>query len=160
MGRLLIVSNRLPVTAAMVDGELRVERSIGGVATALAGIHSEQPSVWVGWAGPTAGLSPAQAGALSAQLAALDCHPVPLTGREVREYYEGVANRVLWPLFHYFTGRFPLEVKHWDTYREVNQRFAEAAAAVWRPGDRIWVQDYHLLLVPGFLRQRLPDAPV
>jgi trehalose 6-phosphate synthase/phosphatase len=67
---------------------------------------------------------------------------------------------VLWPLFHYLLDRLPLGPTSWETYRRINERFADAAAARYRPGDLIWVHDYQLMLVPGLLRQRLPDARI
>ncbi|MFN7131304.1 MAG: bifunctional alpha,alpha-trehalose-phosphate synthase (UDP-forming)/trehalose-phosphatase, partial [Myxococcales bacterium] len=70
------------------------------------------------------------------------------------------SNRVLWPLFHYLLDRVPPDARDWDMYRKVNERFADLVAAHYRPGDMIWVHDYQLALVPGMLRQRLPDARI
>src|SRR5262249_8366154 len=71
------------------------------------------------------------------------------------------ANGVLWPLFHYLLARVrPDASADWEAYRRVNERFAAALADAWQPGDLVWVHDYHLLLVPGMLRRRLPDATI
>jgi trehalose 6-phosphate synthase/phosphatase len=86
--------------------------------------------------------------------------PVPLTRGESQEYYDGFCNSVLWPLLHYQTDRLPLGTPEWRTYRQVNQRFADAVAENYQPGDLIWVHDYHLMLVPGLLRSYLPDAEI
>jgi trehalose 6-phosphate synthase/phosphatase len=85
---------------------------------------------------------------------------VSLTEEELREYYEDFSNGVLWPLFHYLLDRLPLGPTAWDTYRRINERFADETAARYQPGDLIWVHDYHLMLVPAMLRLRLPDARI
>jgi trehalose 6-phosphate synthase/phosphatase len=158
--RRILVSNRLPVTARVDEGALQVERSVGGLVTGLSGATRNAHTVWIGWAGPIAGISRRQTAELNARLTALDCVPVPLSTREVREYYEDVSNAVLWPLFHYQAERIPADPRHWSTYAAVNARFAQAVADAWRPGDDIWVHDYQLLLLPALLRRRLPDARI
>jgi trehalose 6-phosphate synthase/phosphatase len=160
VGRTILVSNRLPVTASVVDGELRVERSIGGLATALAGSKRSANSLWIGWPGPVSGIPRQERTRLESRLAEIGCVPVPLSSREVREYYEEVSNGVLWPLLHYQTDRVPLAPRHWNTYVAVNTRFADVVARYWQRGDDIWVHDYQLLLVPALLRQRLPAARI
>src|SRR5688500_18504461 len=157
--RTLLVSNRLPITASVIDGNLRVERSVGGLATALSGAKCAG-TLWVGWPGPTSELGRRQGARLDRRLAALQCVPVRLSSSEVRGYYEEIANGMLWPLFHYQPDRLPLDPKHWGTYATVNARFAETVASSWRPGDEIWMHDYQLLPVPGMLRRLLPDARI
>src|SRR5262249_41426915 len=95
-----------------------------------------------------------------AKLAAMRLVAVPLSKELVARYYEGYANGVLWPLFHYLIEQIPLQVSDWDSYVEANERFADVVAAYYRPGDLLWIHDYHLLLLPGFLRRRLPDARI
>jgi trehalose 6-phosphate synthase/phosphatase len=85
---------------------------------------------------------------------------VELTGAEVSRYYDGFSNAVLWPLFHYLLDRIPPHSHDWGVYRAVNEKFADAVARVWRPGDLIWVHDYQLTLVPRMLRARLPGAAI
>jgi trehalose 6-phosphate synthase/phosphatase len=158
--RLLIVSNRSPVTVA-VDGEVvRVEPSTGGLATGLSGPHERGDGVWVGWPGYTGALDPAHAATVAKRLAELRVVPVSLTADEVRDYYEGVSNGVLWPLFHSLVGLLPLEFPDFAVYRQVNERFADALVAHARPDDTIWVHDYQLMLVPALVRERLPDATI
>jgi trehalose 6-phosphate synthase/phosphatase len=79
----------------------------------------------------------------------------------VSQYYDGFSNAVLWPLFHYLLDRIPPTSQEWEAYRSVNERFADAAAAVWRdPSDLVWVHDYQLALVPQMLRTRVPRARI
>jgi len=160
MGRLILVSNRLPVTVRLENDEVLVERSSGGLASGLRSPHEQTDGIWIGWPGDTSRLNDNQHRALTAHLAELRCVPVTLTPTDISRYYDGFANAVLWPLFHYLLDRIPLSSQEWETYRAVNEKFADKAAEAWRPGDLLWVHDYQLVLVPRFLRARLPSARI
>jgi trehalose 6-phosphate synthase/phosphatase len=160
MPRLILVSNRLPVTVQFEHGELRVVRSSGGLATGLRGTHDRSGGKWIGWPGDVTRLSEEQRESLDSELADLRCVPLYLSAHEVSHYYDGFSNAVLWPLFHYLLDRIPPTSQEWDGYRAVNERFADAAAREWQRGDVIWVHDYQLTLVPAMLRQRLPTARI
>ncbi len=158
--RVLLVSNRLPVSVRIEQGRLVVERSAGGLATGLSGYHSRSGSVWIGWPGETWRLNPEQLGDMRAQLADLRAVPIELTAAEVQRYYDGFSNGVLWPLFHYDMNRLPMNAEGWSTYKRVNQRFADAIVKQYRSGDLIWIHDYQLALVPDMVRRQLPDAAI
>ncbi len=160
MSRLLIASNRLPVTVRAEGEEVRVERSMGGLATGMSGPHERSGGLWVGWPGTPGPLSPTAEAAVARRLEELKCVPVTLDADEVARFYEGYANGVLWPLLHSFAGQLPLEVKDFDAYERVNRKFAEALAAQWRPGDRVWIHDYQLMRLPRLLRDRVPGARI
>ena len=161
MGRLIIVSNRLPVTLRVEGDTVDVVPSSGGLVTALRGAHEHNDSLWLGWPGEVSGLSEDQRRALDARLAELRAVPVHLGAEEVARYYDGFSNGVLWPLFHYLLDKISVEGhRDWATYEAVNERFAEAVAERYEPGDSIWVHDYQLMLVPEALRRRLPDAKI
>jgi trehalose 6-phosphate synthase/phosphatase len=158
--RLLIVSNRLPVTVTCTGGQMEVQRSAGGLATGLRGPHERSGGLWIGWPGDTHALDEEQRAALARRLDELRAVPVDLTPDEVAGFYEGFSNGVLWPLFHYLPDQVPLHVENWDAYERVNERFADVVAAHHQPGDLVWVHDYQLMLVPQLVRERLPDARV
>lgn len=162
MSRILIVSNRLPVTVTRgEDGGVVVTRSAGGLATGLSGTHGEADSVWIGYPGELRRLRKAELRELNARFAEQRLVPVTLSAAEVRKYYEGYSNGILWPMFHYLLDQLELDLGgNWETYVEVNRRFAEAVAAEYRAGDLVWVQDYQLMLVPEFLRELLPEAVI
>ena len=160
MARLLIVSNRLPVTVRVAGGSVTVEPSTGGLATGLKGPHERMGGLWIGWPGGIDAVPPADRDGVERRLAEMKLVPVPLTADEVARYYEGYSNGVLWPVFHYFSSRVPLQVRDFDAYEAVNARFADAIAARYEPGDLVWVHDYQLMLVPQLVRERLPDARV
>ena len=94
------------------------------------------------------------------QLGAMRSLPLYLSKAEIKRYYDDFSNGVLWPLFHYLVDRIPLDAKGWKAYQRVNQRFANLVAEHYESGDTIWVHDYQLMLVPGMLRELLPDARI
>ncbi len=160
MSRLLLVSNRLPVTVKAEKDQVSVVRSAGGLATGLSRPHERSGGVWIGWPGDVSRLSGAQKAQVESQLSALRCVPLYLSASEVSRFYEGYSNRVLWPLCHYLLDRMPRHHKDWDAYAKVNERFADLVVRHYQPGDTIWVHDYQLMLVPGLLRERLPEARI
>jgi trehalose 6-phosphate synthase/phosphatase len=158
--RLLIVSNRLPVTVRTVDGRPSVRRSIGGLATGLQGPHERSGGLWIGWPGDVDGLDSRALADVDRQLADLRTVPLSLDAREVATFYEHISNGVLWPICHDRVDQLPLNVDGWDVYESANARYADTVAAHYRPGDVIWVHDYHLMRVPALLRARIPDAKI
>ena len=158
--RLLIVSNRLPVTVRIEAGRPVVRRSVGGLATGLRGPHQESNGLWIGWPGNVDAPNGVDYDDIDRQLADLRTVPVSLDANEMEVFYDRISNSVLWPLFHDRIDRLPLRVDGWDVYESVNARFADAVVANYRPGDLIWVHDYQLLRVPALVRERLPDARI
>jgi len=159
-GRLLIVSNRLPFTVRLTSGVPTLVPSSGGLATALRGVHERGGTLWLGWSGVADGLPSATQERIDLQLAERAAVGVSLSEHEIGGYYRRYANEVLWPVLHDRPPMAQLDPGDWATYRAVNARFAEAIARELRPGDRVWIHDYHLMLVPRLLRERSPDALV
>jgi trehalose 6-phosphate synthase/phosphatase len=160
MSRLLIVSNRLPITITQREGRLEVARSPGGLATGLAGPHERGGGLWIGWPGETGDLGAAGRAEVEARLAAMRAVPVWLAADEAKRFYEGFCNSILWPVFHYLLDQLPMHVHGWAAYERANRRFAEVVAEHHRPGDLVWVHDYQLMLVPRFLRDLIPDVRI
>lgn len=160
MSRLLVVSNRLPVTLRAGEGGPDLVPSTGGLATGLRTPHERSEGRWIGWPGPLWELDAAERVAVEKQCEALRLVPVDLSAEQVSRYYDGYSNGVLWPLFHYMPWQIPPSVPDFDAYEAVNHRFADAVASAYAPGDTIWVHDYQLLLLPGLLRERLPEARI
>jgi len=158
--RLLIVSNRLPVTFRVQGGRPAVRKSVGGLATALRPWHERSGGLWIGWPGETAGLNRSGGSEVRRQLEQARFVPLELDKEEVKVFYEHVSNAVLWPICHDRIDRLPLRMDGWDVYESVNARFADAVAEHWRRGHLIWIHDYHLLRVPALLRERLPNARI
>jgi trehalose 6-phosphate synthase/phosphatase len=158
--RLLIVANRAPDTVRLEANRVHLEPSAGGLATGLRGPHGRAGGLWIGWPGLAEELAGSRQAAVEAELAARRVVPVWLSKEEVERYYEGFCNGLIWPLFHYCVGQLPLQMRDFGLYEAVNARFAETVAAHYRPGDVVWVHDYQLMLLPGLLRARLPEARI
>jgi trehalose 6-phosphate synthase/phosphatase len=158
--RLIIVSNRLPVTVRAEHGEPVVHLSVGGLATGLRGPHEQSDGLWVGWPGDLSALDPVGREKVLRRLAELRTVPLEMDAPQIEVFYEHISNAVLWPTFHDRIDRLPLRIDGWDVYDAVNARYADAVAKVYRPGDAIWVHDYQLMRVPLLLRDRIPDARI
>lgn len=90
----------------------------------------------------------------------MELRDVPISASEHEHFYEGFCNATLWPLYHDAIREAEIHRHWWRSYREVNRRFAEAAAEVLRPGDTCWVHDYQLHLVPRMLRELQPEVRI
>jgi trehalose 6-phosphate synthase/phosphatase len=161
MGKLIIVSNRLPITMKRTKGELSITQSVGGLATGLGSFYQSRESVWVGWPGIASNLlSDEQCVQIKSRLGERSCHPVFLTQRQIDNYYNGFCNRTIWPLFHYFPLYTQYKDSDWRAYFKVNTMFRDAVMEVATSEDTIWVQDYQLMLLPRLLRAELPQAKI
>src|SRR5262249_13072210 len=136
-GRLILVSNRLPVRSECIDGENRLHRSSGGLVPALAPILQENGGCWVGWTGTDYDEIVSDLVKSSARDYLLE--PVFLTAGEENGYYRGFSNEILWPLFHGLPSRCRFNSVYWKTYCQVNEKFAETVERVSQQNDFIWV---------------------
>ena len=158
---MIIVSNRLPVSISSAAGRPELVASNGGLATALREVHEASAGRWVGWLGETAKISPDALAQLHQQASERRLTCVSLSASEVSLYYDGYANGVLWPLFHYLLDKVHLDASNeWRAYVQVNQRFADAIAAHAQPDDTVWIHDYQLALVPAMLRKQAPGVRI
>ena len=148
MGKLIMVSNRLPVKIS-ADGT--AERTTGGLASALEGAALEVEQVWVGWPGG-AEEDFEDLEKVRAELRKTGVAPVFLSQDELDGFYEGYSNSTLWPLLHYMVERAKFSTEWWEAYREVNRKFADVIMEIASEGDQVWIHDYHLFLVPSMLR--------
>jgi len=163
--RLIIVSNRLPFVASEDPNGLQFAQSPGGLVSGLStylqsnGSGRKQDYVWVGWPGST--ISRAREAELTTlALEKFNSSPVFLSQEEMDAFYLGFCNKTLWPLFHYFPSYVEYKEECWQQYIHVNEVFRDAVAAIVRPGDFVWVHDYHLMLLPRLLRARVPNIPI
>lgn len=167
--RLLVVSNRLPVTVERTRDTFNFKESVGGLVSGLSayldslkGRLKEGEAVdymWVGWPGTS--VPEALEGTVQEQLLH-NCRawPVFLPEDLMDAFYHGFCNKTIWPLFHYFTHHVLLDEACWSAYLEVNRRFLKSVLEVYREGDIIWVQDYHLMLLPKLIRENLKEASI
>ena len=152
---LTIVANRVPIRKTD-DGW---ETSVGGLTTALLPVLEQEGGVWVGMGEdpdlPTRQEYPADAPDFVVRR-------IPLSDEELDDYYYGMANRVLWPVSHYLIQHLELRDRFLETYRSVNERFADAVLEETTDSadEMIWVQDYHQMLSPQMIRRERPHATI
>jgi len=166
MGRLIIISNRLPFSIDREGDKLSIRQSSGGLVSAIKSyfennINKDQltEKLWMGVADfPQEDWDQAVASHAAQQ----DFGIIPLyVDKDLYDsYYNGFSNSVLWPLFHYFSSLVEYESKFFDAYVLVNQQFAEKLAPLLQPDDRVWIHDYQLMLLPYLLRQKKQDATI
>jgi trehalose 6-phosphate synthase/phosphatase len=149
--RLIIASNRLPVSIREEHGVLSLSRSNGGLATALASLFDQESSLWVGWTGLRRELSGEELLGLSFPPGLV---PVNLTETEIINYYDYFSNGILWPSAHGLSPTVRYTDALWREVRAVTKRFADTIEATVRPDDDVWIHDYHLMLLPSELRRR------
>lgn len=90
----------------------------------------------------------------------LKCARIPLTGDDVSLFYKRFSKEAFWPVIFSFPGRLQIDHDHWNHFKEINRLFAEQAAREAAVGAFVWVHDYNLWLVPGFLRALRPDLRI
>jgi len=156
-GRLIIVANRLPIKIEKRNGILHFSRSIGGLATVLKGIHEREKSIWVGWPGT---ILQKDAQTEEELLQNQRCYPVFLGKEDVEKFYHGICNNTFWPLFHSFPWIIRFKTSEWKSYKKVNRLFCDRILEVAHERDVIWIHDYHLMLLPKYLRERIPSATI
>jgi trehalose 6-phosphate synthase/phosphatase len=154
MNRLIVVSNRLPFALDSTGEDLwTVTPAAGGLVSAVEPVLRERGGTWIGWPG-TAGEIPKTPLAEATRDAGYKVVPVALSETERDEFYYGYSNEVIWPLFHDLQNFCNFEPGYWQTYKAVNDRFADAIARSAQPNDFVWVHDYHLMYVGQALRER------
>ena len=159
--RLIVVSNRLPLTLKKTDEGWDTTRSSGGLASAMNPLLARTGGEWIGWAGDSGQEDSKERGAVLVEWADTEhCFAVNLPKDVAAGFYEGYANQTLWPVFHNFPSQLKFDAKDWEAYVEANRIFCQAVVNRYKRNDLIWVHDYHLMLLPQMLREKLPDAAV
>ena len=126
MKRLIIVSNRLPVNVETTGDEIQVIQSVGGLATGMSSVSESYNNLWIGWSGLTTGqVDKKTEQMVDQQLTEMNYLPIHLSTEDMDGFYYGFSNKTIWPLFHYFTQYVHYDDQDWETYRKVNQQFAD-----------------------------------
>lgn len=151
----VVVSNRLPVDRSFDDqGNAQWSMSPGGLVTALGPVMNAQGGAWVGWPGkPDEQVDPFEWQNYSVV-------PVELSTEDVEDFYEGMSNSTIWPLYHDCIVNPEFHREWWDAYVRVNQRFADEVIRITADDGIVWVQDYQLQLVPKMVREQRPDVKI
>lgn len=161
--RLIVVSNRLPVSICKKQGRYIINNSIGGVAVGLnqflsdfQAISEQNKIFWIGWPGEHLENNLA----LVNSLKEINCYPVSIPPVIMNHYYLGFCNKTIWPLFHGMPYYHQFSESAWFSYQTVNQIFFNKIIEIFQPGDMLWIHDYHLLLLPELLKNFYPNASI
>jgi trehalose 6-phosphate synthase/phosphatase len=115
--------------------------------------------MWVGWPGSTIS-DDSREKVRSKALSEFSCWPVFLSEQDLENFYQGFCNETIWPLFHYFPTYARYDEACWEQYRKVNESFSATLLDAIRPGDTVWIHDYHLMLLPHLLRKAVPNIRI
>ncbi len=160
MKKLIIVSNRLPLSASKIGDTIKFKRSVGGLATGLGSFYKDFESTWVGWPGIASERLRNRKKEVQTELARENCIPVFLSQKDIERYYYGFSNKTLWPLFHYFLQYVVYDKSFWDYYEYVNKEFARKILSIADSSDTIWIHDYQLMLLPSLIREKMPNVSI
>lgn len=156
-GRLIVVSNRAPFRVIQQGAAQRIEATVGGVATTFLHLLERHGGLWIAWSGGVETPAPLKVPPGDPRFA---IHFLGLSERQIARYYWGMCNRGLWPLMHLMPLNCHLTTRDWNDYREVNGLFAARCLGQLGAGDTVWIQDFHLALMPALVRRSRPSAPV
>jgi trehalose 6-phosphate synthase/phosphatase len=166
MGRLIIISNRLPFSIDHEGDQLSLRQSSGGLVSAIKSYFESDSSknrgftekLWVG----VADFPQKEWSVVSEKLSGRDFQVMPLFVNKLlyKDYYNGFSNSVLWPLFHYFPSLVEYQALYFDAYVKVNRYFADKLIPLLKPDDTVWIHDYQLMLLPEMLRTDNPAISI
>lgn len=163
--RSLIVSNRLPFTVTTEDSDLVLQPSPGGLVTGLSAYlewrkkaSPGHESLWIGW--PGIDVDEKSRDDLRAKATKQQSLPVFIDADTMDKFYHGFCNSTIWPLFHYFPSYARFREDDWTNYVRVNEIFRDAILKVVAPGDTVWIHDYHLMLLPKLLREKIQNISI
>ncbi len=160
--RYIIVSNRLPLSFIKDNEGIKSREGAGGLVSGMKSYLNAigyENYVWIGWPGSTFE-SEEDRKEVTSQAEKLKSVPVFLDEATYNGFYNGFCNSTVYPLFHYFTNYVKYDNGNWETYKKVNEIFRDAILKIAKPGDMVWIHDYHLMLLPALLRASGIDADI
>ena len=161
MSKTIIISNRLPLQLQIDNKKIKATPSVGGLATGMKSVHRDSNGIWIGWTGLTEEEIPADLRDEVVDATIKEqCVPVSLSEEDIDGFYYGFSNRTIWPLFHYFMEYTEFEKESWQSYVEVNEKYAEVVLDNIEEGDTVWVHDYQLMLLPALIKKERPDVQI
>ncbi len=152
MSRLVVISNRVSIPTG--------ESKAGGLAVALNALMERQGGLWFGWSGATTMEAASVTKPQLVQHDNVEYATIDLTPDELELYYNRFSNATLWPLLHSLPEQMHFDRRSLQAYRGVNERFADVLVPMLRPGDTVWIHDYHLLALASAMRSRNVAAPI
>ena len=159
--RVIVVSNRLPVSLKRGGALWDTKATAGGLATAMQPVLRRSNGIWIGWSGETSeGEDKSRSAVLQEWATKHRYFAVDLDKETAQGFYAGIANQALWPLFHHFPSLVRFDPEHWKAYVRANEIFRDEILKHVRANDLVWIHDYHFLLLPQMLREVMPELSI
>ena len=152
VSRLIVVSNRVAVPTG---GKAA---AAGGLAVGVKAALKKQRGIWFGWSGKASDVPDPEVQTVERNH--ITYAVIDLASDDFQEYYNGFANRVLWPILHYRVDLAEYSRTDLSGYMRVNRIFADRLSKIIGPEDIVWVHDYHLMPMAKELRARGHDNPI
>jgi trehalose 6-phosphate synthase/phosphatase len=156
--KIINVSYRLPISLMKIEDEIKIKTSSGGLVSAVQSL--QRGNNHLSWVGVADFSRPDWLEGKNLYEDNIDLHPVFLEKYLNHNFYNGFSNSVLWPLFHYFPSYVEYRQEYIDDYSTANQIIAEYLYGVVEKDDVIWIHDYHLIPLAGYIRKLLPQAKI
>jgi len=161
MENLFVISNQLPVHIEKGKNGFKITFKEEPVKSELENFYKQYNTKWIGLTNiDHYRLSDYEKETLGKELLAYNCIPVFGDWSVINDSVHGFSKETIWPLFHYFTQNAVYVDKYWNAYIKVNRYYAENIIQHVNKGDRIWIHDYHLLLLPGMVREMCPEISI
>jgi trehalose 6-phosphate synthase/phosphatase len=162
MPKLLIISYELPLILDRTGHQhFEITPKSDAITMGLEDFYRKQNAFWIGRPGIDRGdIAKDERKRLEKEFLQNRCHPIYTGKKENERFLDGFSNRTLWPLFHYFTQNAVYREDYWKNYVKVNRKYADKAISLLKPGDSVWIHDYHLMLVPQMIREEHPGMSI
>jgi trehalose 6-phosphate synthase/phosphatase len=164
-GRLIIAAYRLPFKFVKQNKNYKPVQNSGGLVSAVLALSENfRKSKTTGdqkilWAGIADNL-PQTHSSIMLHNEEFEIIPVNISEDLNQKFYGGFCNDLIWPLFHYFPSFSVFKNEYFEAYKEANELFFHELVKIIKPGDFIWVHDYQLMLLPGMIRNKFPNASI
>lgn len=155
--KLVVVSNRGPYRSMTVAGKRTLVRAAGGLVAALDPVLRSRGGVWV------CAKEASDSHILTDHSTAREPYQtvtVPLKPKDRDDFYSGFSNALLWPILHSLPPTVRISPTPWQAYEKANHAFTQAVIDSSKPNDLIWIQDFHLMLMPAMLRAVRPRTRI
>lgn len=161
MKKIIIAANYLPIEVQKVNGLYQVELKSDIEKSGVFEFYQENNAIWVGQVDLSDHvLSYIDMEVLTYKLKEFNCEPVLSPKEDLGANYQGFARDTLWPVFHYFSHNAIYLNEYWDAYVKMNKIFAEKILDIIEEDDHLWIHDFHLLLLPELIRQKMPSISI
>lgn len=159
--RLFLASNRLPVSTCRVNGHFEIQPADELITSGLEEFYAQYQTKWIGLTGlENQDLSRKEIQTLEGKMLEYRCVPVFPEPADYEHYLHGFSLNTIWPLFHYFTQNTEYDDLDWDAYVRINQLFAEKILQLVDEGDILWIHDFHLMLLPAMIKEKMPGLSI